>query len=327
MVPPNLASSTPPRLSRRPTAQGGLIECVDDRHGRRPSTPSQYSRPWRLCRPKHAYLRAGPPPPGRSADHHSAPTPDGRLVATRAGGAGSVGSSSGRGKATATPMSARRAAESDRVDDALDLSPSAAQSSTPQPQRRRPRGPSVPGDAPCYQRAAIPVRGVTRRRVCSRAVVPTKGGRTGRVSRRPARASPLPLLNGTDRGGCAARSTRGCKPALPLRGEALVTNQRPPQKDGSLPRVLAVPDPSARSRVAGRRRRRRCPPDAPPNPIASMTPLIGRCQRLGRRCRRRAVIAVGFEVPDGSSSLSQRPLLCLALAPLSASSLSRVARY
>jgi len=289
--------------------------------------PSQRDRPWRLCRPKPASLRADPPPPGRGAGHESAPAPEGRLVATRAGGAGSVGSISGREKATATPTSACRAAESDRVDDALDLSPSATQSSTPQPQRRRFRGPSVPGDAPRYQRAAIPVRGVTRRRASSRAVVPTTRGRAGRVCRRPERASPLPLLNEADRGGSAAPSTHRCEPYHPLRGRALITSQRPPKRDGSLPRVPAVPDPSARSRVGGRRRRRRCQPVAPPNPIASTTPLIGRCQRLGRRCRRCAVIAVGFEVSDGSSLLSQRPLLCLALAPLSASSLSRVARY
>ena len=119
MVPPNLTASTPPRLSRRPTAQGERVECVDDRHGRRPPSPSQCSRPSRLCRREHASLRAGPPPPGRSADHESAPTSEGRLVATRAGGAGYVGSISGWGKRTATPMSARQAAKSDRVDDAL----------------------------------------------------------------------------------------------------------------------------------------------------------------------------------------------------------------
>jgi len=92
-----------------------------------------------------------------------------------------------------------------------------------------------------------------------------------------------------------------------------------------LPRVPVVHAPSARSWVWGRGQRRRCPLVAPPNAIASTTPLIGRCQRLSRRCRRRAVIAVGFEVLDGSSSLSQRPLLFLALAPLSASSLLRCA--
>ena len=289
--------------------------------------PPKRGRPWWLRRPKHASLRAVSRPSGRGAGHQSAPAPEGRLVATRAGGAGSVGSILGRGKATATPMSARRAAKSDRVDDALDRSPSATQSSTPQPQRRRRRGPSDARDAPRCQRASIPFRGVTRRRARARAVVPTTRGRTGRVRRRPARASPLPLLNGADRGGFAAASMHRSEPALPLRGGALVTNQRPPQRDGSLLRVPAVPDPSARSWVGARGQRRRCPPVAPPNAIASTTPLIGRCQRLSRRCRRRAVIAVGFEVPDGSSSLSQRPLLCLALAPLSASSLSRVARY
>jgi len=146
MVPPNLAASTPPRLSRRPTAQSGLVECVDDRHGRRPPSPSQCIRRSRFCRREHASLRAGPPPPGRGAGHESAPAPERRLVATRAGGAGSVGSISGWGKRTATPMSARRAAECDRVDDALDRSLSAPQSSTPPSSRTiRPRGcPALP---------------------------------------------------------------------------------------------------------------------------------------------------------------------------------------
>jgi len=184
-------------------------------------------------------------------------------------------------------MSVRRAAESDRVDDTLDRSPSATRSSTPQPQRRRPRGPSVPGDAPRCQRTSIPFRGVTRRRARARANVPTTRGRTGRVRRRPARASPLPLLNGADRGGSAAPSTHGCEPFHPLRGGALITNQRPPQRDGLLLRVPAVPDPSARSRFGGRRRRLRFPSVAPPNPIPSTTPLIGRRQRLGRRRRNR----------------------------------------
>jgi len=192
MVPPNLAASTPPRLSRRPTAQGGLVECVDDRHGRRPPYPSQCSRPSRLCRREHALLRAGPAPRGRGAGHQSAPAPEGRLVAMRAGGAGSVGSISGWGKRTVTPMSARRAAECDRVDDALDRSPSATQSSTPQPQCRRCRGPSVPGDAPRCQRASIPFRGVTRRCARARAVVPTTRGRTGRVGHGTGVGPPLP---------------------------------------------------------------------------------------------------------------------------------------
>jgi len=206
MVPPNLAASTPPRLIRRPTAQGGLVECVDDRHGRRPPSPSQCSRSSRFCRRKHASLRAGPFPSGRGAGHEAASAPEGRLVATRAGGAGSIGTISGLGKRTATPMSARRAAESDRVDDALDRSPSATQSSTPQPKRRRSRGPSVPGDAPRCQRASTPFRGVTCRRARARAVVLTTRGRTGLARRRPARASPLPLLNRPDRGGFAAAS-------------------------------------------------------------------------------------------------------------------------
>ena len=46
------------------------------------------------------------PLPGRSAGDQAAPAPDGRLVGVRAGGAGSVGSSSVRGKTTAAAMSA-----------------------------------------------------------------------------------------------------------------------------------------------------------------------------------------------------------------------------
>jgi len=110
-------------------------------------TPPQQSRPSRLCRREHASLRAGPPPPGRGAGHESAPALEGRLVVTRAGGAGSVGSILGRKKRTATPMSPRRAAECDRVDDALDRSPPATPESTPPTRRRRRRQPCVPGDA------------------------------------------------------------------------------------------------------------------------------------------------------------------------------------
>jgi len=76
-----------------------------------------------LCEPSR-------PPPGRSAGDQSAPAPEGRLVGVRADGAGSVGSISVRGKRTATPMSARGVADSDSVDDALDLSPSTTQLST-----------------------------------------------------------------------------------------------------------------------------------------------------------------------------------------------------
>jgi len=121
--------------------------------------PPQWSRPWRLCRHKHTSLRAGPPPPKRGVGNESAPAPEGRLVATRAGGAGSVGLISGWGKRTATPMTARRAAECDRVDDALDRSPSAPQSSTPPTPRRRRRRPSVPGDARALLTRVHPFQG------------------------------------------------------------------------------------------------------------------------------------------------------------------------
>jgi len=110
--------------------------------------------------------------------------------------------------------------------------------------------------------------------------------------------APSPRKRGRP-GRSAAPSTHRCEPSQPLQGGALVSNQRPPKRDDSLPRVPAVPVPSARSQFAGRRQRRRCPLVAQPNAIASTTPLIGRCQRLSRRCRRRAVIAVGFEVHAG----------------------------
>jgi len=57
--------------------------------------------------------------------------------------------------------------------------------------------------------------------------------------------APRPLLNEADRRGFAAAGMHRSEPALPLRGGALVTNQRPPQRGGWLPRVPAVPVPSA----------------------------------------------------------------------------------
>jgi len=101
--------------------------------------PFQRGWPWPLCRPKHASLRAVLIPPGRSAGLQSAPALEGRLDATRAGSACSVGSILGLGKRTATQMSARRAAECDRVDDALDRSLSTTQSSMPPTRRHRRR--------------------------------------------------------------------------------------------------------------------------------------------------------------------------------------------
>jgi len=138
----------------------------------------------------------------------------------RAGGAGTVGSISVRGKRTATPISARCADDSDRVGYALDASPCRPLSSMPPKSSRRRSRPSVLEDAPHCQRAATPVRGVTRRCPSARVVVPTTRGRTGRVRRRPARASPLSFLNGADRGGYAAASTHRCEPTLPLPGRS-----------------------------------------------------------------------------------------------------------
>jgi len=130
------------------------------------------------------------------------------------------------------------------------------------------------------------------------------------VRRRLAPASPLPLLNGADRGGSADRSTHRCEPYHPLRGGELFTSQRLPKRDGSLPRVPAVPDPSARSWVGGRRRRRRCPPVASPNPIPSTTPLIGRRQRLSRRCRNRnAAVVEDRPSPGMPRAANARPSL------------------
>jgi len=127
-------------------------------------------------------------------------------------------------------MSARRASDSDRVNDALDRSPSTTQSSTPPTRRRLRRVPIVLGDALRFQRATIPLRDVTSRWASARVVVPMTWGRTGRVRRRPARASPLPLLNGADHGGPAVPSTHRCERSRPPRSGALVTSQRPPQK-------------------------------------------------------------------------------------------------
>jgi len=156
----------------------------------------------------------------------------------RAGGAGTVGSISVRGKRTATQISTRCADDSDRVGSALDASPSRPLSSTPRNSSRRRLRPSVFRDAPHCQRAATPVRGVTRRCASARAVVPTTRGRTGRVLRRPVRASPLPLLNGADRGGYAAASTHRCEPTLPLPGRS-AGDQAGPAPEGRLVGVRA----------------------------------------------------------------------------------------
>jgi len=156
----------------------------------------------------------------------------------RAGGAGTVGSISVRGKMTATPISTRCADVSDRIGYALDASPSRPLSSTPPKSSRRRSRPSVLEDAPHCQRGATPFRGVTCRCASARVVVPTTRGRTGRMRRRPARASPLPLLNGADRGGSAAASTHRCEPSRPLPGRS-AGDQTAPAPQGRLVGVRA----------------------------------------------------------------------------------------
>ena len=220
--------------------------------------------------------------PGQGAVSQSSPSPAGLFVAMRAGGAGTVGYISVRGKNKAMPTIAIGAAQPDRVGDVLDAPPSRSYSSTPPTSSHRRSRPSVLWDAPSCQRACIPVMGVTRGWAAARAVVPTTRGRTGRVRRRPARASPLPLLNGGDRGGSAAPSTHPCEPSSQLRGGALSTNQRPPQRSVLLVCVPAGSVLSARSRVGGRGRRRRCPPATAADPTAAAPSVTTR--RHSRRC-------------------------------------------
>jgi len=201
MVPSTLVASSTPRLSPRPTAQGGLVEFVEDRHGRHPQFPSQRSRQSQRRRSKHTTHRAVPPSRGRGAVSQSAHASKRQLFGMRAGCAGSLG----------LIWHYR--------------SPSTTQSSTTSTRRRRLRRPSVLGDAPKCQRASITSRGVTCRWASARAVVSTTQGRKGLMRQRPARASPLPLLNGADRRGSAAPSTHRCEPSHPLRGGALVFNR------------------------------------------------------------------------------------------------------
>jgi len=177
-------------------------------------------------------------PSGPGAVFQSAPAPEGRFVAMRAGGARTVGSISSPQKRRATPTIANGDAEFDRVGDALDASPSRPLSSTPPKSSRRRLRPSVLGDAPHCQRAETPFRGVTCRCSSARVVVPTTRGRTGRVRRHPARASPLPLLNGADREGSAAASTHRCETTRPLPGRS-AGDQAAPYPEGLLVGVRA----------------------------------------------------------------------------------------
>ena len=79
-------------MPRAPTSGTGVA----------PSSPL-WDRPRRLRRPTTHRCE---PAPRRSAGNESAPAPEGRLVATRADGAGSVGPISRRGKRTTTAMTA-----------------------------------------------------------------------------------------------------------------------------------------------------------------------------------------------------------------------------
>jgi len=138
-----------------------------------------------------------------------------------------------------------------------------------------------------------------RRRRPDSVAVSRRGADWSSVSTTVMGVAPPPLLNVADRRSSAVRPRIAASRHRPLPGRALVTNQRPPQRDGSLLRVPAGRDPSARSRVGERGRRRRCSPVAPPNPIASTTPLIGRRQRLSCRRRRRTAAVVDDHPSSG----------------------------
>jgi len=132
-------------------------------------------------------------PPRPCAFCQSAPAPEGRFVAMRAGGAGTVGSISSPRKRRAMPTIAIGDAEFDRVGDALDASPSRPLPSTPPDIH----SPSLTNDCPqgwparptrvhpCQQHdsSAGP---------CSRRP-PTTRERPSRMGRRPERASRLTL--------------------------------------------------------------------------------------------------------------------------------------
>ena len=226
MVPPNLAASTPLRLSRRFTAQGGLVECVDDRHGRRPPSPSQCSRPSQLCRREmHRSEPALPLRGGALVTNQRPPQRHSSLLRVPAGPVPSARSRVwGRGRRRRCPPVA---------------TPNPIASTTPligrlqrRSRRRRRRAAVVvdnhasPGMPLRYQRASIHFGGVPGRCARARAAVLRIQGRAGRVRRRPARAFPLPFLNGADRGGSAVppRIAASQHP-----GGALVTNQRRPR--------------------------------------------------------------------------------------------------
>jgi len=80
------------------------------------------------------------------------------------------------------------------------------------------------------------------------------------MRRRPARASPLPLLNGADRGGSAAPSTHRCEPSCPPPGWS-VGDQSAPAPEGRLVSVRAGGAGYVGS-ISGRRKRTAAPMSA-----------------------------------------------------------------
>jgi len=132
-------------------------------------------------------------PPGPGAVCQSAPAPEGRFVAMRAGGARAVGSISSPRKRRVTPTIAIGDAELDRVGDALDALPSRPLPSTPPGIH----SPSLTNDCP-QGWPARPARVHPCQRhdssagPCSRRL-PTRHERPSRMGRRPERASRLTL--------------------------------------------------------------------------------------------------------------------------------------
>ena len=178
-------------------------------------------------------------------------------------GAGTVASISSPGKGKAMPAIAIGDAQSDRVGDALDASPSRPFPSTP-PDIHSPSLPTVcPRRCPARPTHVHPCqRQVSSPGPCAHRV-PTTSERPSRMGRHPARASLLPhpdRLPGAPHGRHSSPSSTSSTveapppPARlastqsrPLQSTVLSANQRPPQRAGSSPCVPAVPGTSARS--------------------------------------------------------------------------------